>query len=133
LFVECIDPVASTDGRVVFEDYATDQGSIGMLADARTVVTVGGAQLSGKPLPYTSPGPPMGVVGYVKPNVLAYATLDVEVPGLSKAYGSDVATAFATGQAACMLSAGMTRQQLTQFLLCRDGAVLRVPDNLPRK
>jgi hypothetical protein len=133
LFVECIDPVASTEGRMVFEDFSTEQGDIGMLADARTVVTVGAAGLAGKRQPYSSAGPPANVVGCAKPNVLAYDALDVVVPGLSKVYGSDVATAFATGEAACMMSAGMSRQQLTQFLLSQNGAVLRVPESLQRK
>ena len=128
LFVECVDPVASTEGRMVFEDFVTDQGTIGMLADARTVVTVGAAQLSGQPQPFSSAGPPMGLVGFRKPNVLAYDALDVALPGLSKAYGSDLATAFATGQAACLLSVGMTRPQLTRFLLSQNGAVLRCPE-----
>ena len=127
LFVECVDPVASTEGRMVFADYVTDQGTIGMLADARTVVTVGAAQLSGKAEPFSSAGPPMGLVGFRKPNVLAYDALDVALPGMSKVYGSDLATAFATGQAACLLSAGWTRPRLTQFLLGRNGAVLQVP------
>ncbi len=133
LFVECVDPLASTAGRPVFETYHTDQGSIGMLADARTVVTVGAAQLSDQPGPYASLGPPMGLTGYRKPNVLAYDALDVALPERSKVYGSDLATAFATGQAACLMSAGMSRTQVAKYLLGQNGAVLRVPKEVPRK
>jgi hypothetical protein len=106
LFVEVVDGPSRLQGRPLFLDYATDAGSLGTPADARTVITVGAADLSGRPEPYSTEGPPLNRGLLVKPTVLAYDVIGLGVGGKAAAYGTALATPFAAGLTACRLSAG---------------------------
>ena len=52
-------------GRVVLADFATAEGGLGTPADARSAITVGAADASGKPLPSSASGsaPGDGIAG----------------------------------------------------------------------
>ncbi len=95
-------------GRPVFTDFATDQGSIGIPADARSVITVGAADWQNQPRPYSAGGP-LPFAGLAKkPAVLAYDGLHFDAANSGGALGSSIATSFAAGTVATLLSAGMT-------------------------
>jgi len=106
LFVEAAGGPAQGLGRPVFLDFPTDAGSIGVPADAREVIAVGAADLSGKAQPYSAKGPPANLGLLLKPDTLAYDRLRVAPEGVGRAYGTSLAAPFAAGMAATMLSAG---------------------------
>jgi hypothetical protein len=124
IFVETIDDTVRLQGRTVFADYATDAGTVGMPADSRGVISVGAAGLDGKPRPETAVGAMPFVELSQRPMLLAYDALQLDA---GTAFGSSIATAYAAGTAAAMLSAGVPREQLRIWLSSHDGRVLRVP------
>jgi hypothetical protein len=127
LFVEVLDSPPAGKGRVVLRDYSTTQGSIGLLADTRVLVSVGAAALAGTPQPYTTRGAP-GTLSYVsRPNVLAYDALQLTPEGAGAAYGASVATPFSAGQAAVLLGAGRSRGAVEGLFLQQNGKVVRLP------
>ncbi len=101
LFVETL----SGAGRVLLHDFVTEAGTLGMPADARSVITVGAADRRGLPQPYSAGGPPHDVALLAKPDVLAYD----QVEGKDGAQGTGVATGFAAGIAAA--ARGMSAAQ----------------------
>ena len=62
LFVETL----SAGGRVLLHDFVTEAGTLGMPADARSVITVGAAARNGRPQPYSAGGPPHDVGAFVE-------------------------------------------------------------------
>jgi hypothetical protein len=124
LFVETIDETVRPQGRVVFNDFWTDAGTVGMPADARGVISVGAADLDGKPRPESTTGSIPFVDLSHRPTLLAYDALQLNG---GTALGSSVANGYAAGTAAALLSAGLPREQLRAWLATQDGKVLRVP------
>jgi hypothetical protein len=126
IFVSVTDPTAAAKGRVVFRDFATPQGSIPILADTRALIAVGAASLADEPQPYTAAGAPGSLWNFLKPNVLAYDGLLLTPEGTGNAYGSSLATPFAAGMAAVLLSAGERPRQLEMDLQKKHGVVWRL-------
>jgi hypothetical protein len=124
LFVETVDDTVRLVGRTVFADYWTDAGTVGMPVDSRGVVSVGAADLDGRPQPYSATGAPAFVELACRPTLLAYDALQLDG---GAAFGTDVANAYAAGTAATLLSAGTPREPLRTWLLAQGGKVLRVP------
>jgi hypothetical protein len=104
IFVETLDESSRLAGRALWGDYATDRGTLGTPADARVLITVGAANLSGQPLPVSTAGPPYLRDLLRKPNILAPD--GVLSGGGAIIYGTGTATPFAAGAAATALSAG---------------------------
>ncbi len=125
LFVEVTDPPSRGKGRPVFLDFATEHGSIGMPADAREVITIAAANLDDKSQPHSAAGQPANLELFPRP-ILAYDILDLG-PDSGGAFGTSLANSFAAGLAASLLSSGMSREQLVQYLRGQAGKVLRVP------
>jgi subtilisin family serine protease len=117
IFVSVIDPAMANKGRVVFRDLPTSQGSIPILADTRALIAVGAANWSGQPQPYSATGTPGTLWNFLKPNVLAYDGLALTPPGTGSAYGTSLATPFAAGTAAALISAGFKPHQIQAHLL----------------
>lgn len=110
-------------GRVVFEDYSTDLGNLGMPADARRVISVGAADEKGQRQPYSAGGPPANLELLPKPDVMAPDTL-----GLADApEGTSAAAGFAAGLAASAMSAGVPASRFLDFTTRYPGDVLRAP------
>jgi hypothetical protein len=126
LFVEVIDNPAAARGRPVFQDYATKQGSIPILADARSLLAIGAASLSNQPQPYTAAGAPGTLWNFMKPNLLAYDQLALTGDAPGSAHGAELATPFAAGMAAALLSAGQRPQDLATRLQRLNGSVWRI-------
>jgi hypothetical protein len=105
IFVAAVAPANA--GRPVFIDYATDEGSLGMPADSRMLLTVGAAHLDGRQDAATTQGPPLNRDLLTKPNLFAYSAPPPIPGGGSKAFGTSVATSFAAGLTASLLSAGI--------------------------
>ncbi len=124
VLVETVDDAVRPQGRVVFADFATDAGTIGMPADARGVISVGAADLDGKLRPDSVTGSLPYVDISQRPMVLAYDALQLDG---GTAFGSSVANAFAAGAAAALLSADVPRERLRTWLQGQDGKVLQVP------
>jgi hypothetical protein len=122
---------AGKPGRAVFLDYATDEGSLGMPADARMLVTVGAADQEGRPESWSTMGPPLNRGLLTKPNILAYDS--VPIPGArgSRARGTSLSTAFAAGTTASMLSAGMPPGYLERAFTAPPPKLLTVPQRFP--
>jgi hypothetical protein len=123
IFVETMDETVRLQGRAVFADYFTDAGTVGMPADSRGVISVGAADLDGKPRPETAVGPMPFVELSQRPTLLAYDTLQLDG---GTAFGSSVATAFAAGAAAAVLSSGTPGEHLRAWLHTQEGKVLRL-------
>jgi hypothetical protein len=107
LFVEATDGALRLRGRVVFLDYFTDAGSLGIPAGAAGVVTIGAADAAGRPESFSSVGPPLGRGLLVKPNGYAPAAFSLSLGEVPAAYGTSLATPLAAGIAAARLSAGL--------------------------
>jgi hypothetical protein len=107
IFVDAADPASRLAGRPVFEDWRTDAGTIGTPGDAHQVITVGAADFAGKPETSSASGPPAGLGLMVKPDVLAYNRLLLNVRTPDLAYGTSVATPFAAGLVAVRVGTGV--------------------------
>ena len=114
-------------GRAVLADFATDAGSVGLPGDARSIVTVGAADWSDRPQPYSAGGPLAFAELACKPTLLAYDALRLAPPGSGGAVGTSVATAFAAGTVATLVSAGMPPEAAQHYLQHLNGNVLKVP------
>jgi hypothetical protein len=126
-FVDVTDEPNRGLGRPVFLDFATDLGDIGVPADARTLITVGAADLQDRLAPYSAAGPPANLELFRKPNIFAYDSLRLGPEGAGGAYGPSISASFAAGLAASALSSGMTGEQFMEYLRQESGRVLRVP------
>jgi hypothetical protein len=125
LLVTAHDEASPKSGRPIFWDYATDAGSVGMPADAHLVASVGAADLSGSPRPYSAGGPVFNQDLSCKPNVLAFDGLAGGLGLESPAAGTGLATAFAAGLAASATSAGIPPHGLLRDLHVPPGGLLR--------
>jgi hypothetical protein len=126
IFVEAVDEASRSRGRPVFVDYAPGEGSLGMPADARRVITVGAADRSNKPQSYSATGPAMNLELLAKPDVLVYEDGRFGVEGAT-AYGTSLATPSAAGLAARALFTGTTQAEYWKALKAKPGQVLRIP------
>jgi hypothetical protein len=125
IFVDVLDAPSRLAGRPIFLDYATDLGALGMPAAARTVITVGAANRSGQPEPFSTAGPAFSRALQVKPNVLAYDQLRLVPAGNPAVYGSAIAAPFAAGQAALSLPARNPRCQWEWVFQVSEPSLLR--------
>lgn len=122
LFVQTLDG----PGRAVLETYSTAEGSLGMPADARSVLTVGSATPGGQPAAASAPGPVFNVAMLSKPDVLSYGGGE-QPPAADTA----LAASFAAGLAATAAGAGLPPGPVLPDLRVRPGDVLRVPADWP--
>lgn len=127
LFVQVTDQATFGKGRALWRDYQTTQGSIPILADAQTLLSVGAVGLDNGPQPYSAVGAPGTLWNVLKPNVLAYDSLALAPPDSGSAYGASVSTPFAAGYVAAVLSSGARPDALRQSLLCLKAKLLRLP------
>jgi hypothetical protein len=127
LTVEVLDEPSRQAGRPVFLDYFTALGSLGAPADAQGVITVGAADATGNPQPYSTSGPPWNRDLLVKPDVLVFDGFRLGLAGVAEIYGSNLATPFAAGMAAAMFSAGIPWSQWDCYLHAQPGQLLRLP------
>jgi hypothetical protein len=108
-------------GRAVWHDFATDDGSVGMPADANTAVTVGAANGGGSRQAYSAGGAPFGLGLLVKPDVLAF----------DDGEGTAGAAAFAAGLTAIAATAGPSLEGVLPTPM-GPGGLLRIPSDWPR-
>jgi hypothetical protein len=127
LFVNALDEASRAAGRPVFWDYPSEQGDLGMAADAHDVVSLGAADLSGKPARYSSTGPAFGQQLHGKPDILTFAVSPPGIPGDKVAPGVSLATGFAAGVAASALSGEPSGQRFLSQLRRQRGQILRLP------
>jgi hypothetical protein len=104
-------------GRAVWRHFTTAVGSQGMPGDARTAVTVGAADETGRPQPYSAAGPPFALDLLAKPDVHAF----------DDGAGTAEAAAFAAGMAAAAGLSGPSRDCFLLEWLSRPGDLLRLP------
>jgi hypothetical protein len=126
IFIDFADDASRSAGRPVFLDYATDHGTIGMPADARSVITVGAANRAKKPQPYSATGPVMNLELLAKPNVLVFDK-GLLGPEGATAYGTSLAAPYAAGLAARALYTGQPRAEFMKTLRSRPAKVLTLP------
>jgi hypothetical protein len=111
-------------GRAVLADFWTDAGTIGVPADARTVISVGAADVDGTPRASSSRGAPPFMELAQRPTLWSHDALTLEAGGV---LGTDIATAYAAGTAAALLSTGLTREQLAEIVRRQHGQTFCVP------
>jgi hypothetical protein len=104
LFLSVLDEASRLKGKAVFLDYATDQGTPGMPADAHQILATGAARLSGKPELYSSPGPAFGQALHGKPDLLAFDRFQFGAESELACSGTGLAACFAAGLEAAILS-----------------------------
>jgi len=126
LFVDVVGPQKLL-GRPVLENFSTDQGSVGLPGDARTVISVGAADWQNQPRPYSAGGPLPFAELTKKPSVLAYDGLQLINQGTGPAFGTSVATSFAAGSVVTMISAGMSPETALVYINQLDGKILQAP------
>jgi hypothetical protein len=126
LFVSDIGGPEQATGRPVFLDYATGLGSLGMPADAHGVISVGSADLAGRPEPYSPSGPVLHQELHPKPDVLSFDRLPLGVAGGVRP-ATGLSAAFAAGLAASAISAGTPPAEFRRDLQSRPGALLEHP------
>jgi hypothetical protein len=114
-----------SDGRVVIGDYQPGLGGLGSPGNALLPRTIGAADATGRPQPYSACGSPSGQVLMVKPTFLAFDEL--ALPSVAAGAGSEQATAFAAGMYASMMSAGTIEAQKLSWLGLPPSGLLRVP------
>jgi hypothetical protein len=125
LFISEVGSPEQATGRPVFLDYATGLGSFGMPADAHHVLSVGAADLAGRPEPYSPEGPALHEELHPKPDLLSFDRLPLrEASGARPATG--LSAAFAAGLAASVISGGTPPAYLRESLLSRPGTLLEV-------
>jgi hypothetical protein len=105
-------------GRAVWADYVTEMASLGVPADARSVITVGAADPAGRATLSSAPGSPWDLALLQKPDVLAY----------DEGLGTGPAAAFAAGLIASAHTAGVPLVTSLETLCVKLGQVLRVPE-----
>jgi hypothetical protein len=127
LFVNLLDESSRTAGRVVFSDFPSDEGNQGPPADAHTVVSVGAADLSGKPQGYSASGPALGQQLHAKPDVFTFAVLPPGLQEVKGSAGTTLATGFAAGLAASALSEGRPVGKLLREIRLHGRESLRLP------
>jgi hypothetical protein len=126
LFLEVLEGPSRPAGRAVFLDYVTDRGTLGVPADARSAVTIGAADLLGRPQPYSTKGPPANRELLAKPDALAFDELRFGAGASTSPYGTSLAGSFAAGLTASVLSAGTARLPVDCYLHAQPGVLLRV-------
>lgn len=123
LYVEATDPENRLVGRPQFADYSTDQGTLGIPGDSRGLSTVTSMGLDNKTMPYA-------VVGTAPYLDLAKQHLlfvpDQVGDGMGAAFGTPLATSFAAGMTASLLSSGKTPGEVQSLLRQHQGYALRV-------
>lgn len=132
-YVEVLDEASARAGRPVFLDYRSDEGTLGMPAEARTLVTVAAATESGRPRPSTALGPVLNISLLAKPDVAAYDGWILETSGAKQDGRANLATPFAAGLTASVLSSGATPAALAEALAATPGALIRVPDTSAKR
>ncbi|HZU39117.1 MAG TPA: hypothetical protein VFA18_24540, partial [Gemmataceae bacterium] len=126
LFVDVADARARAKGRPVLGSFAARTGSIGVPGDARTLLTVGAAALTGEPQPYATDGPPYNLRLLSKPDLLAYDAIQVGSGQPTAPTQSSLDTAFAAGMAATAISAGMPKPVIYDAVHTRPGKVWKL-------
>ncbi len=129
LFVEPADKESSSLGRPVLEDFSTDMGTIGIPGDGSRFVTVGAAGLSGKPEPFTTVGSPTNRPLQNAIDVFAFDGLELGHAGKSSAAGTSLATSFAAGLAASLISSGGDADHLAERLRRASGELLSISNS----
>lgn len=126
LLVQVVDEPSSHQGRPIFLDWATDNGCIDLLAESRSLVSVGAADWEGRPRPFSSSGPPAFLDLAYRPTLLAFDAVGPEQPP-NGAFGASLSTCFAAGMTASLLSSGITPAQLRATLQQQGGKLWRLP------
>ena len=121
LYVEAIGDKTRRQGRPVLADYATDQGTLAVPGDARTISAVTAMTLDGRTTPYAVVGSPAYIDLAQKHVIFGYDAIGEET---GAAYGADRANAFAAGLAASLLSSGKSHAEVEAWLREHQGYVL---------
>lgn len=130
LFIEVLDNETRAKGRIVFQDYNSLLGGMGMPADARQVLAVGAAALDRQPRPYSAVGAGPGIPMLQKPDIWSFDELSIPA---GPARGTSLSTSFAGGFAASLLSAGAGHSDFLNSVKIKRRQILEVTDEWFRK
>src|SRR5207245_8805122 len=98
----------------------------GMPADAHGVVSVGAADISGRPRPYTAAGPALAQELLARPDVFSFDAL----PGISNGAtspGTGLANGFAAGLTGSVFSSKGGQDRFIRDIKAQSGQLLRAP------
>jgi hypothetical protein len=128
IFIETLEGISPEAGRVVFGDYAVSAGGVGMPADSRGALTIGAANLEGKPEPFSAIGAGPAMELRAKPDLWAYDDLGTLGDGTGPARGTALSTSFAAGMSATLLSAGASQTNFLKSVGIPCGYLFEVPE-----
>jgi hypothetical protein len=126
LFVRTLNESVQSPGRVLFGDYATEQGNPGMPADAHALLSVGAVNRSGRPQTYSAIGPVFNQALRPQPVVYTFDELSLGVESNVADAGTGLAASFAAGTAASALSAGVPPSSLLMGMCRHPGGPLQI-------
>ena len=110
-------------GRPQFDPFVTSLGTTALPAVGHNIFAVGAVDFEGKMQPYSSAGPPAYQALAVLPKLLSVDRLGLFPDQTGPSYGSSLATPFAAGTAATLLSKGYSKAQLRQILRCHERGI----------
>jgi hypothetical protein len=131
VLAEVTDAESRAVGRPVLIDFASNEGTIGMPGDSRSVFTIGAVDRNNRPQPYGSPGPAVNLELLGKPNFLTYDGLDVGGDDPGGVRGSSIAASFAAGLTATALGANIPPAAFLTVQPPRPGSLLQIPAQAP--
>lgn len=115
IFIETLGPEGLM-GRVVFADFYTDAGTLGVPAEARGIWTVGAVEERGKKRPYSAEGPPAFSGLRMGPVLYAPDALQLGEAGHGGAFGTSVAASLTAGWVAAVGSETFQRERMLLWL-----------------
>jgi hypothetical protein len=124
LFVQFVNVEQRLQGRLVLADYATDLGTLGLPADGRFVIAVGAADRERRPRSYAALGPPAFLELARTPTLFQYDDVGL---GTGPAFGAPLASAFAAGLTASVLSSGVPQERLLERIRMQPGHLYHAP------
>jgi hypothetical protein len=133
LFVETTDVPTRAKGRVVLGDYESFLTGVAIPADARAVVAVGAAHVSGRPMGFSALGAGLVSDLFVKPDVMAFDQLPKLGDGTGFARGTSLSASLATGIGACLLGGGADSANFLRYLRVPPGSLFMIPEGWIRK
>ena len=120
--VQALDAASGAKGEPVLLDYRTEEGTLGVPADARAVLTVGATSESGRPRSASATGPVLNSGLLPKPDLRFYDAWDLGAAAGKSLDRASLAAPFAAGRAACLLGSGVAPDKLLELLGGQPGA-----------
>ncbi|VTS06154.1 S8/S53 family peptidase [Tuwongella immobilis] len=125
--IEVLDGTTAAKGAIVFADFPSMIGGVGIPGDVLAPVTVGAITANHRPAIDTALGSGPGTLLLIKPDFFTYEVFP-KITGLGRARGTSLASGFAAGTCASLLSAGAPQSWLLESMRHQPGTTFTIPD-----